>query len=146
MRLSTRARYGMRLMLELALNWGKGPVPLKDIADSQEISKRYMEHIASALLGGGLVKSVRGAEGGYVLAKEPSQIRLREIVETLEGPLVLTECVENPLVCERYKTCAARVLWQRVGNAIQEVLDNMTLEDLLQEQMEMGGRGLMYYI
>ena len=93
MKLSTRGRYGVRAMLELALNNGKGPVPLRDLALRQEISAKYLEQLLIPLKGAGLVKSVRGARGGYMLALEPARISLYDIVRSLEGPLAPVECV-----------------------------------------------------
>ena len=136
MKLSTKGRYGARAMLDLALNYGKGPILLKGIARRQEISERYLEHLIATLKLAGLVKSVRGARGGYTLAKPPSQIRLSEIIETLEGSVALVECVDDPKVCHRVTFCVTRDIWGRMSEAMIGVLDSTTLEDLVQKQKE----------
>ena len=110
MRLSTKGRYGTRAMLDLALNFGKEPVLLRDIARRQEVSEKYLEHSVSALRKAGLVRSIRGARGGYVLAKPPSEIRLSEIMEVLEGSMAPVDCVDDAHVCHRANLCVSREL------------------------------------
>ena len=100
MRLSTKGGYGTRAMLDLAFNSSEGPVLLRDIAKRQEVSEKYLEHSISVLRKAGLVRSIRGARGGYVLAKLPSEIRLSEIMEVLEGSMAPVECVDDPQVCQ----------------------------------------------
>ncbi len=134
MRLSTRARYGTRLMLELALNFKKGTVFLKDIARKEEISEKYLSHLVIPLKASGLISSSRGAHGGYMLAKPPSQINLKEIVQILEGNISLVECVKNPSVCSRVSKCAARDLWGKLDEKVSDVLNSVTLEDLMNSQ------------
>jgi len=147
MKLSTKGRYGARAMLDLALNYGKGPILLKGIARRQEISERYLEHLIATLKLAGLVKSVRGARGGYTLAKPPSQIRLSEIIETLEGSMALVECVDDPKVCHQTAFCVTRDIWGRMSKAMIGVLDSTTLEDLVQQQKEKERyKAPMYYI
>ena len=122
MKLSTRARYGVRLMVELALNYGKGPVFLKDIANGQNISEKYLSLIIIPLRGVGLVNSIRGAYGGYSLAKDPSQITMKEIVDVLEGDCSLVDCVKNPSACPRVPICASHDIWAIIGGKISETL------------------------
>ena len=98
MKLSTRGRYGVRAMLELAMQAGNGPVPLRDLASKQEISAKYLEQLLIPLKGAGLVKSVRGARGGYMLATSPEKVNLYDIVRSLEGPLAPVECVQDPQI------------------------------------------------
>jgi Rrf2 family transcriptional regulator, cysteine metabolism repressor len=130
LKFSTRARYGMRAMLDLAVN-GKGDlVLLKDIAERQEISKRYLEHMMTLLRNSGLVVAERGASGGYRLAREPSEIRLDEVFEALEGKLAPVECVRDASSCERSDDCVVRLLWCDVTAAMRGVLEAQTLEDL----------------
>jgi Rrf2 family protein len=136
MKLSTRARYGVRLMLDLARQHGKGPVYLREIAAREDISEKYLSQIIIPLRGGGLVRSTRGAHGGYTLAKDPSAITLREIVEPLEGGNCLVDCVKHPSVCPRVPTCAARDIWTMVGDRISEALGSVTLEHLLQRSRD----------
>jgi len=130
MKLSTRARYGVRLMLVLAGNYGQGSVYLKDIAKGEEISEKYLGQIIIPLRGAGLVNSSRGAHGGYMLAKSPAEITLRQIVEPLEGDC-LVDCVKNPAACTRVLTCATRDVWALLGGKITETLDAITLEQLI---------------
>jgi Rrf2 family protein len=139
MKLSTRARYGVRLMVELALNYGKGPVYLKDIAKIQNISEKYLSLIIIPLRGIGLVNSSRGAYGGYSLAKDPSQITMKEIVDVLEGDCSLVDCVKDPSTCPRVPICASHDIWAIIGGKISETLSSITLDMLVkmnQEKME----------
>lgn len=130
MKFSTRARYGMRAMLDLAENGGGKLVLLKDIAERQEISKRYLEHMMTLLRNSGLVVAERGASGGYRLARAPGEIRLDEIFEALEGEIAPVDCVRDSGVCQRADDCAARDLWCEVTAAMKTVLNRQTLADL----------------
>ncbi|MGQ9533257.1 MAG: RrF2 family transcriptional regulator [Desulfotomaculales bacterium] len=134
MRLSTRARYGVRALMDIAQHGATGPVNLKEVAQRQGISEKYLEQVILSLKGAGMVRSVRGARGGFVLNRRPADIRLREIVEVLDGPIGLTDCVLNREVCPRSDLCAARDVWQEASAALREVLNSLTLEDLLQRQ------------
>ncbi len=135
MKLSTRARYGVRLMLSLSLNYGKGPILLKDIAKKEEISEKYLSLIIIPLRGAGLVNSSRGAYGGYTLAKEPSKITVKEIVDVLEGDC-LVNCINDSSACTRISTCAARDIWVLLGEKISETLQSITLEKLARMSRE----------
>ena len=128
MKLSTKGRYGARAALELALRYGSGPVMVREIAASQNISERYLEHILNALRAGGLVKSTRGAKGGYELSKPPSAITLGDIVKTLEGPLDIVSCTEDENGCMKISTCVTREIWEDVKKSIENVLDGITLD------------------
>ncbi len=132
MRLSTRARYGVRLMLALARNYGKGPMYLRDIARMEEISQKYLSQLMIPLKEVGLVHSTRGAHGGYTLAKAPSQINFEEIVNILEGAY-LVDCVKNPSVCSRADVCTSRDVWAFLEEKISETLRTITLEQRLAE-------------
>jgi len=133
MRLSTRSRYGVRMMFEFALKFNQGPVFLKDVATMQGISFKYLSKLVIPLKSAGLLQSVRGANGGYMLAKHPSEITIRMIVEKLEGDVSLVECTENPNVCRRNVDCVARTIWKKADEAIMQVLDNITLQDMVDE-------------
>jgi Rrf2 family protein len=146
MKLSTRSRYGVRLMLELALNSTKGSVFLKDIAKEEEISEKYLSLIIIPLKAAGLVNSMRGAHGGYTLAKPASNITLKEIVDVLEGETCLVDCVKNPSTCSRSDTCASRDLWTILSDNISQTLGSVTLEDLVRKSREKGQSGAMYHI
>lgn len=133
MRLSTRSRYGVRLMLALASNKQKKPVFLKDIAHSEEISEKYLSQIIIPLKGKGLVTTFRGAHGGYLLSRPASEITLRDIVEPLEGDLSLVDCVTNPGICDRANECATREVWDELSSLLLNFLETVTLEDLIQK-------------
>jgi len=147
MRLSTKGRYGARAMLDLALNFGKNPVLLRDIARRQEVSEKYLEHSISALRKAGLVRSVRGARGGYILAKSPSEIRLSKIMEVLEGSMAPVDCVDDPQVCHRANLCVTRDIWVKMKEAIDNILKSTTLQDMVEQQKEKGSsKSIMYDI
>jgi len=146
-RLSTKGRYGARVMLELALNYGKGPILLKEIAKVQGVSEGYLEHILPILKASGLVYSSRGANGGYVLAKEPKEITLRKVVEALEGSLNPVECVDRPSVCKKASGCVMRDIWRELGSKISETLDTVTLEDMVERDKNKSKKQpINYYI
>jgi len=138
-RISTKGRYGTRFMLELAINYGKNPMLLKDIARNQEISEGYLQHIVDALKGGGLIFSSRVGHGGYTLSRRPEQITLRDILSILEGSINLVECIDNAEVCNRSDDCISRVIWAEIGNKLSTSLQEVTLQrmvDLYNEQKE----------
>ena len=136
MKLSTRGRYGVRAMLELAMNAGKGPVPLRDLASRQEISAKYLEQLLIPLKSAGLVKSVRGARGGYLLAGSAEKITLYDVVRSLEGPLAPVECVEDPEYCDRVGGCTVHLIWGEMGKMLVDFLTSITLTDLVHRQEE----------
>ncbi len=136
MKLSNRGQYGTRLLLDLALHQERGPVLLRDIAGRQQIPLPYLKQLVAPLVSGGLLRSTRGAKGGLLLAKSPEQIRLREVVQLLEGPIAPVECVNDPAVCERARTCAPRDIWIELQKAIEGVLEANTLRDLMERQRE----------
>ena len=133
-RLSTKGRYGTRLMLNLAQRYRDGDthaVILRDISDEEEISIRYLEQIIIPLKINKLVKSIRGAGGGYTLGKNPSQINLREILHALEGSCCLVECVEEEPACERLPYCATYDIWKTASEMLRNYFDKISLQDLL---------------
>ena len=136
MKLSTRTRYGVRLMVELGLNYGKKPIFLKDIARRENISEKYLSIIVIRLRGAGLVSSVRGVNGGYNLAKDPVEITLIEVVTVLEGNCHLVHCVKNSSACSRATQCASRDLWILVCDSITETLGSVTLDWLIKKQRQ----------
>ncbi|MFC1738723.1 RrF2 family transcriptional regulator [Planctomycetota bacterium] len=133
MKLSTRARYGLRAMLELANHKGKGPLQIKNIGRHQDISVKYLEQILALLKSGGFVRSTRGAKGGYVLAKPAEQIKLTDVFNCLEGPFIASECLEDEDSCNRAPDCVTRQVWAKVQQAVTNVLDSITLQDLVDE-------------
>ncbi len=133
MKLSTRTRYGIRAVIELAQHEGKRPLQLKMIAERQGISVKYLEQLMSLLRSSGFVRSIRGSKGGYILARSPEQIRLSEVFRCLEGPVTTAECTEDKDYCERAADCVAREVWVQVEEAIQRVLNSITLADLVRK-------------
>lgn len=139
MRISTKGRYGLTIMIELAKNYGEGPVSLKAIAQSNDLSEHYLEQLVAPLRNAGLVKSIRGAYGGYLLGKEPGEITSGDIIRVLEGPITPVEGIED-------EEPAKRELWIRIRDAIKEVLDSTTLEDLANHSDEDSQDSYMFYI
>jgi len=133
MRLSTRSRYGVRLMVALGASDKKGPIFLKQIALSEEISEKYLSQIIIPLKASGLVTTFRGAHGGYILARPASEITIKEIVEPLEGDISLVDCVKNPGVCNRSEACITREVWDDMSSLLSDYLENVTLEDLVKK-------------
>jgi len=146
MKLSTRTRYGVRALVDIALHNSEGPVQLKDIAEREEISDKYLEHLMSILKGAGFVRSVRGAHGGYLLAKRAAEVNLCEVVYVLEGSLAPAECVADAEVCHRSSFCVTRDVWGEVQQVINNVLKSITLEELCRREREKRQLGDMYYI
>lgn len=137
MKISTKGRYALRLMLDLALHDGDTPVKIKDIAARQKISDKYLEQIISGLNKAGYVKSIRGSQGGYKLTKDPSEYKVGMILRLTEGSLAPVACLEDEVnQCERQETCATLRLWQQLDEAIKGVVDTVTLKDLIRWQEE----------
>jgi Rrf2 family protein len=131
MKLSTRTRYGIRAILELAENYGKGPLQLRVIAGDQGVSVKYLEQLMAMLKSAGIVRSVRGSKGGYILAKSPGKVKVSDCFQCLEGSVITTECVEDESYCERTNDCIARQVWTEVQKAVMGVLQSMTLQNLV---------------
>jgi len=145
MRVSTKTRYGMRFMIRLAINYGKGYVYLKDVAKNEKISEKYLSLIVIPLKTAGLLITARGVNGGYILSKKPSEITAREIVEILEGDLNVIECLRDDLYCTKSGNCSAQDLWFGLSQKITKYLDSINLEDLAKLQNEKK-LGLIDYI
>ncbi|MGA2401942.1 MAG: Rrf2 family transcriptional regulator [Syntrophobacteraceae bacterium] len=135
MKLSTKGRYGVRLMFDLALHEGDGLLTLKDIAARQEISEKYLSNLIPLLKNAGLVHSVRGSHGGYTLARPPREITLKDILLVLEGSMCLVDCTEKPLLCQRSEDCLVRDIWSEVTGKMLATLESFTLEELVERQM-----------
>ncbi len=131
MKLSTRSRYGTRLMLDMARHYHDGPLHLTDIARRQEVSVKYLEQIIIPLKKAGYIESMRGPKGGHVLARPPEEINVGEIVALLEEGAILVECSEDPMVCPRTAICATRVLWQEASEVMFARLREVSLADLV---------------
>ncbi|MCM1161828.1 MAG: Rrf2 family transcriptional regulator [Roseburia sp.] len=137
MKISTKGRYALRLMLDLALHDTGEPVRIKEISTRQDISDKYLEQIVSMLNKAGLVKSIRGPQGGYRLSKQPNQYTVGEILRITEGSLAPVSCLEDePNECKRQEQCATLLLWQKLNEAISGVVDTVTLADLVEWQQE----------
>ena len=135
MKISTKGRYALRLMLDLALNNTGEPVRIKDIAARQEISDKYLEQIISTLNKAGFVKSIRGPQGGYRLSKEPEKYTVGMILRLTEGSLAPVPCLDDEVNhCERQDGCVTLRLWQMLNNAISDIVDKVTLADLMEWQ------------
>lgn len=131
MRISTKGRYGLRTLMDIALHQAKGPVTLNDIADRQNISVKYLWQVINPLKTSGLLSATRGAKGGYVLAKRPEDITMLEVVSTLEGPMSIIECIKNEDVCDRLNSCISRTVWLEVNRAVEKTLQGITLAEVL---------------
>jgi Rrf2 family protein len=134
MRLSKKAQYGTRAMLELALHYERGVVSLSHIAREQGISLKYLEQLIRPLKKAGMVKSLRGASGGYKLSRPPSHIYVGDIIRALEEPINPVECLDNSGWCERSGKCKARSVWGFLSRTIQDALDGITLHDIVKHQ------------
>jgi len=137
----------VRALLDLAVHEGEGLVLLKDVARRQEVSLAYLGHLITPLISAGLVKSTRGARGGVLLLKPPSEIKLGEVVQILEGSIAPVDCVNNPEVCHRSASCVTRDVWCELKEAMSQVLDSTTLQDLVERQRQKGQPEMeMYHI
>ncbi len=150
MYISTKGRYGTKALFELALRYGAGPLALREIAERQGLSEHYLEQLVAPLRKAGLVQSVRGAQGGYTLARDPASITVGDILRVLEGPVTPTECaLENfdfARCCANPDVCPDRDVWIKVRKGIEQVVDNITLADLVEDWQRSGERAPMYYI
>ncbi len=131
MKISSRLRYGLRMLIELGANYGKNPLLLKNIAKCERISKKYLEQIVITLKAAGIISAIRGAKGGYYLLRPPDKITLKEIFLVLEGNFNPIDCIDHPESCVLQKNCLTRPLWQELGTAIEQVFNTKTLADLL---------------
>ena len=134
MKLSTKGRYATRAMVDLAVNFGKGPIMVKDISRRQNISGRYLEQILTPLRIAGLVRVTRGARGGFALSRAPAEIRLLEIITIMEGSTAPVECVDDAGVCPYSDSCVTREVWAEIKKVTDEVLESTTLQYLAERQ------------
>jgi Rrf2 family transcriptional regulator, cysteine metabolism repressor len=138
MKLSTKCRYGLRAVLEIARKYDKAPAKRKDIAKKEGLSGSYLENILLVLRNHKIVETTRGVNGGYVLSRSPAAISAYEIVNALEGPLSVVDCVDNPQGCDRTGRCATRVLWCELAGAMRDVLKKTSLQELLDREKKSG--------
>ena len=138
LKLSSKGEYGVRAMIEIARDYEHAPLPIKVIAQRQNLSSAYLEQIMNTLRRAGLVQSLRGPGGGYVLAGRPDSISIGHILRALEGPVALASCLEpSTESCSQLEGCVARLLWQSLGETIEKMLEKITLQDLITEQIKL---------
>lgn len=145
MKLSTRSRYGMRAVFDLAKAYGDGPLQIKSIAKTEDISNKYLEQLISILKSAGLVRSVRGPKGGYYLSRPPEKINLSEVFRVLEGPFLPVDCLVESDYCGKCSDCMMKMVWTKLQNSVDEVLGAITLADLV-KLSENGGVSCNYQI
>ncbi len=134
MKISTKGRYGTRALVELALRETNEPVLLRDIAQKQDISLAYLEHVISPLIAGGILRSTKGPKGGISLNRKPAEIKLSDVIRLLEGSVAPADCVDNPSVCDRADSCATRDIWCELKQALDKILNSTTIQDLADKQ------------
>jgi len=139
LRLSTKGQYGVRAMFELARNFDKGPLTIKEIAKRQDVSVAYLEQLLNKLRKAKLIKSQKGPGGGYIISKKPAEISVGMILNSLEGPVAITQCLDPAANkgCKMIDGCVARLLWKSLGEKIESFLDTINLNDLLNEESKL---------
>lgn len=138
LRLSTKGQYGVRAMYEIARGYPGSPITIKEISERQDVSVAYLEQILNTLRRAGLIKSIKGPGGGYVLSKKPGETNIGEILRELEGPVAITNCLDPSEGCSRVDTCVTHLLWRALGEKIDGFLGTITLNDLLKEGAALG--------
>ena len=141
MKLSTRGRYGIHAMYELARGFGGAPLCIKAIAEKQDIPEAYLEQIIAVLRRDELVTSIRGAQGGYILARPPENITVGDVLRSLEGGLKLLDCLIEENACGKSCACPSRVVWKRVSDGLNEIVDSITLKDMIDENARLLAQG-----
>ena len=136
MKLSTKGRYGVKAMVDLAIHCSEGPVSIKSISQRQGISEYYLEQLFAPLRKAKLILSIRGAQGGYILNREPRNITVADIMFVLEGPIEISDCVDGT-TCSNVDCCATRILWQKIKDSIDSVMESVTLQDLLDDYIRL---------
>ena len=134
MKLSTKSRYGLRAIIEIAKSYGAQPAKRKIVASNQEISDSYLENILIVLKNNRIIDTTRGINGGYILSRPPKDITVLEIVDALEGPLDLVDCVSSNTICSKTETCAARTIWKELSHSWKSILGDMTLQDMIERE------------
>lgn len=140
MRISTKGRYGLRVLIDVALHEGDGAVSLRDISRRQDISRKYLWQVVNPLKAVGILRSTRGAQGGYMLARDPADISLYDIVKTLEGDDVLVGCLNENDKCERCLSCVSHEAWKHIETRMNEALREITLGELIRRHKDMSGK------
>lgn len=137
MKLSTKGRYGVKAMVDLAIRYGGLPVSIKSISERQKISEYYLEQLFAPLRKANIINSIRGAQGGYILSKAPEYITIYEIMEVLEGPVEISECLDEGVSCSNTDCCATRLLWSKIKHSIDDVTKSTTLKDIVDDYNNM---------
>lgn len=135
MKLSTKGRYGVRAVVELAVNYGGAPVSIKTISKRQNLSEYYLEQLFSPLRRANVIRSIRGAQGGYVLCKHPSEITVGDIMTILEGPIEVADCIDG-FKCDSEECCATKYVWEKIKKSIDDVMNSITLQDIVDDYNE----------
>ena len=135
LKLSTKGRYSVKAMVDLAINSANGPVNIKSIAERQKISEYYLEQLFATLRKANIILSVRGATGGYTLARDPKYISIKDIIDTVEGPVGISNCIEGEN-CSNMDLCPTRLLWFKLSESINSVMENTSLEDIITDYNE----------
>ncbi|CAB1243345.1 RrF2 family transcriptional regulator [Clostridium sp. MT-14] len=139
MKLSTKGRYGVKAMVDLAIHYSEEPSSIKSISERQNISEYYLEQLFSSLRKSNLIKSIRGAQGGYILNREPKDITIADIMGVLEGPVEISDCIDenSESSCSRIDCCATRLLWSKIKESIDQVMKFTTLQDMVDDYNQM---------
>jgi len=145
MKLSTKGRYSIRFMLDLATRYGEGPVLLREVSKREDISEKYLWHLVNRLKSAGFINSTRGSHGGYELSKAPSDITVKDIFEVVEGPICLVDCVDKPSACKRSSFCVAHDLWGDASRAFADSLAKTTLASLVEKQKDKNNHQAVHY-
>lgn len=141
MKLSTRGRYGIHAMYDLACNYNAGPQPLKMIAERQSIPEAYLEQLFALLKRDGLVNSIRGAQGGYTLARAPEETTVGDVLRSLEGGLNLVDCLMEEESCGKSCACPSRIVWMKIRDGLNAVVDGITLQDMIDDYKRLSAQG-----
>ncbi len=139
LKLSTKGRYGVKAMVDLAIHYSEEPSSIKSISERQNISEYYLEQLFSSLRKSNLIKSIRGAQGGYILNREPKDITIADIMGVLEGPVEISDCIDenSESSCSRIDCCATRLLWSKIKESIDQVMKFTTLQDMVDDYNQM---------
>ncbi|MBV4418679.1 Rrf2 family transcriptional regulator [Clostridium tyrobutyricum] len=139
MKLSTKGRYGVKAMVDLAIHYSDEPLSIKSISERQDISEYYLEQLFSPLRKAKLIKSIRGAQGGYILNRHPKDIKVGDIMKVLEGPIEISECIDDTdgNSCNNIECCATRLLWSKIKDSIDKVMESTTLQDIVDDYNSM---------
>ena len=132
MKLSTKGRYGVRAMVDLASNYGGAPVSIKTISKRENLSEYYLEQLFSPLRRANIIRSIRGAQGGYVLCKSPAEITVGDIMTILEGPIEIADCIDG-VECDSVDSCATKAVWEKIKKSIDDVMNSITLQDIIDD-------------